>query len=842
MAGNAPSLNVRVAANLAELKRNLAEGKNQIETTTAAMQKLATSLQGDKLIQNAHNITAAVQGIGGATKLTESEKARLNATLSRAIQKYDALGKEAPKAMRDLEQATRSVEPPTNAVNAKMVALGSAIGSFIGSVAYDAVRQLATSVKELVSEGLRTEAVVDSFERLSSSIGETSDVMLNATRGATKGLISDLDLMLASNKAILLGLPVTSKEMGGLAAAAVTLGKAMGQDAGKSLDDLITALGRSSPLILDNLGLTVKVGEANETYATKLGIAASALTDGQKKTAFYEAAMEAAEAKVKSLGGVQLTVADQGTRLATSFENLIHGATRFASTGLTPVNDGLTALPQGAIDAGVALGTLGAALAAAKVGMSAYAATLASGGIAAATLSSAVTGLGTALTVLSPIIVAVGGAWLGWRIGGFIGEVTGLTDAVTYLSGKLMGLSDAHLAASKAAREHAEMSESLRGSLEQVTAKGSPMMKAFADEGLKPVALSFDEITATIASMDRQLQTANDTARRIAEETRQRNAEAARLIREQMDLEAEAWNQKAQHLDFIGEREIRDAAERYTREEQARKEEQERLDENAEAHRAMLNEIGVARMNAEAARMAEAEREKDAWKTHLGDLSSAFTELSQIAGGALSDLTRGIGSMVASVELATDSVESLKSGFSSLGAGSTLKGITSIVSGIGGIVSVADTAISAVKSLWNWARGGEEGTVVNPARDAWFAGRSVQDVGDQLGEKGIDGETARQMIDRVFKAKKKTEFDAASGEIDKILRGFQHGTQGRFLDFGRGTPVVLHGKERVVTESEGRHETARVDALERELRGLRADIRRMPRQLAVAVVDAVNLA
>ncbi len=34
--------------------------------------------------------------------------------------------------------------------------------------------------------------------------------------------------------------------------------------------------------------------------------------------------------------------------------------------------------------------------------------------------------------------------------------------------------------------------------------------------------------------------------------------------------------------------------------------------------------------------------------------------------------------------------------------------------------------------------------------------------------------------------------------------GFAGGTHGAFLDFGSGTPVILHGRERVMTESEGR--------------------------------------
>lgn len=38
--------------------------------------------------------------------------------------------------------------------------------------------------------------------------------------------------------------------------------------------------------------------------------------------------------------------------------------------------------------------------------------------------------------------------------------------------------------------------------------------------------------------------------------------------------------------------------------------------------------------------------------------------------------------------------------------------------------------------------------------------------------------------------------------------GFADGTHGNYLDFGRGTPVILHGRERVMTEAEGRAQSA----------------------------------
>ena len=94
---NNPAMVVRVAASVAELKKNLAEGKVQIETTTAAMQRMATGLSGDKLIQKAHDITAAVQSIGGASILARGQ-AKSNAAVNFA--KLLALAAFAPLAAR----------------------------------------------------------------------------------------------------------------------------------------------------------------------------------------------------------------------------------------------------------------------------------------------------------------------------------------------------------------------------------------------------------------------------------------------------------------------------------------------------------------------------------------------------------------------------------------------------------------------------------------------------------------------------------------------------------------------------------------------------------------------
>jgi len=303
-----------------------------VEKTVAAMER---NLSGGKSLQAAHNWTAAVAKLGGATdglarsehilagasKLTAAEKARVNSAVTEAIAKYTALGKTAPTAMLELEKATRKAEQPTHGLTTRMVALGTAIGTFIGNAVWAGLKRLGSALLDMATNGMKLAPVVGSFDKLTASVGQSGSEMLQVTKSATKGLISDLDIMAAANKAILLGLPITSQEMGVLGATAITLGKAMKVGPTQAMEDLITALGRGSPLILDNLGLTVKVGEANEKYAKQIGKSVSELTEAEKKLAFYNAAMEVAKKRVEELGGVQLNLVDQFTRIKTSIRD-----------------------------------------------------------------------------------------------------------------------------------------------------------------------------------------------------------------------------------------------------------------------------------------------------------------------------------------------------------------------------------------------------------------------------------------------------------------------------------------------------------------------------------------
>lgn len=268
--------------------------------------KAFQAFNGDKIIAEANQLAAAINKIGGASKLTEAEQKKANAVFTEALAKMNALGDGSSRAaqqMAQLANATKQVEQPVSFASKAMGVLSSTFAQFTAAnLAATALTKLAAGIGDFAAQGAKLPGLQASFEKLTAGVGSNSAAMLASLQGATRGLVTNIDLMQSANKAILLGLPVTNKEMADLAKTATVLGKAMGQDATKSLEDLITALGRSSPLILDNLGLSVKVGEANEKYAASLGKTVEQLTDAEKKTAFYNAAMDAARVKVLELG------------------------------------------------------------------------------------------------------------------------------------------------------------------------------------------------------------------------------------------------------------------------------------------------------------------------------------------------------------------------------------------------------------------------------------------------------------------------------------------------------------------------------------------------------------
>lgn len=236
---------------------------------------------------------AAVKGLNG-----------VEGASTRARKAVDGLG----SAGAGMGAKFGAMQGALEGANRKLQGLGTLLtaGGLVGTIgalgaALDATVQRAKEVTA-VQQGLK--------------------VSLDGARAATGGLVADYSLMVAANKATTLGVVKTSEEFSKLSGVAAQLGASVGLDATQAVDDLTTALGRGSVMILDNLGISLKLQDAYDQYAARLGKASSALTDAEKKQAFMTVAMEKAEAAAKASGVTFDTNGAKLAKFAASWQNL----------------------------------------------------------------------------------------------------------------------------------------------------------------------------------------------------------------------------------------------------------------------------------------------------------------------------------------------------------------------------------------------------------------------------------------------------------------------------------------------------------------------------------------
>jgi len=147
-----------------------------------------------------------------------------------------------------------------------------------------------------------------------------------------------------------------------------------------------------------------------------------------------------------------------------------------------------------------------------------------------------------------------------------------------------------------------------------------------------------------------------------------------------------------------------------------------------------------------------------------------------------------------------------------------------------------------VKGLF---RGGEEGTVVNPARETWWTSMGgLEGVNEGLMRSGLSWDETERLSQAVFGAKTKSAFDTATSQVEQILGrsiteginrdlfpSFTHGTGGRYLDFGPGTLALLHGREKITPAA----------AAEPTMRPVHVHVNLDGREIAWALVPHINV-
>jgi hypothetical protein len=166
------------------------------------------------------------------------------------------------------------------------------------------------------------EVMIEGAKQLEARTGAPIRALTQSMKDLTDGALSAKDAMRLAALATAAGL--TQKQIEGLTKGAKTASIVLGRDMADSIDRVIRGVAKREPELLDELGITLKFGEAYKAYAQRIGVAEDSLSGYQKTLAGAIAVQEefnrkfgaSAEGKANPYSVLLGTIKDAVTEIA----------------------------------------------------------------------------------------------------------------------------------------------------------------------------------------------------------------------------------------------------------------------------------------------------------------------------------------------------------------------------------------------------------------------------------------------------------------------------------------------------------------------------------------------
>jgi hypothetical protein len=167
------------------------------------------------------------------------------------------------------------------------IATGLALGAVAG------IGAVGGAIAKLAMDAAQIEPIRRDFERLSESIGESTNAMIEGMRKASSGMVADSDLMLSANRLISMGLAGSAEEASNLTHMAVRLGEAMGKGPTQAMEEFALMMANQSIPRLDTFGISAgrvrtriaELMEANQALTREEAFAIAVRKEGQESLA-----------------------------------------------------------------------------------------------------------------------------------------------------------------------------------------------------------------------------------------------------------------------------------------------------------------------------------------------------------------------------------------------------------------------------------------------------------------------------------------------------------------------------------------------------------------------------
>ncbi len=317
----------RMGGDFSKLGGNLNQLIGIFESSTARNMEFATSIAKVENEFQHGNITS--QEAAEKLKAIKAEMEKLPPPAAKAGSSFKDFAKLASTAAMGVNQA---LELAQKAAEAFKKAYDF---SKEGAIA----KQTEVSFNNLVSSFQGGERV---FDDVSEAAGGTIDKMtlMSSILTLTTGASENLQQAFITN----------ADELMAIAKAASDLNPKLG-DTAYMFESISSGIKRSSPLILDNLGIIVKTEEVTRKYAESLGKTTDQLSAEEKQMALLNGVLETGRGMIEQAAGAAGNAADPYRRFEAATKDLKEENKKLAAEGFRPVIEMMAEIAEGALKA-----------------------------------------------------------------------------------------------------------------------------------------------------------------------------------------------------------------------------------------------------------------------------------------------------------------------------------------------------------------------------------------------------------------------------------------------------------------------------------------------------------
>ncbi len=249
---------------------------------------------------NTADVTKAQQAAASAQKATEQ--------LRKSTQQY---GTDANKAGKQGADGLKQVSDSANKASQSTQSLSTQFGNLYGAIKTVIAAGIVRETVDMALSMARLSGQVEGVERAFKRTFPNSVAVLTKLQNATKGTITDFELMQRTLQATNLGVAV--EQLPELFEFAAARAQQTGESVDYLVDSIVRGIGRKSPLILDNLGISaIRLKEKFDGAA----LASQSVADVTKAVA------EIASEEMDKMGGFVETAATQVDQLTVAWQKL----------------------------------------------------------------------------------------------------------------------------------------------------------------------------------------------------------------------------------------------------------------------------------------------------------------------------------------------------------------------------------------------------------------------------------------------------------------------------------------------------------------------------------------